>query len=216
MRATVLSAPTSVASDFTGAAPDPRKGRGSDHPVSSPHPTALPGDHTGTRGVPHRVSGPTRPPLGASGRRGFWLPDFREAWLLGSCALRSSWNPPCGHLAGQGSVGARSTGGPLDTESSTVPPRNPAVPLQRGDGDTRGEETCPRSPSFQAGGIPGALGELGVGTQAPPSWKGGSSPQINCCKSDTEGIHVGREALRWGHRVCVCVRRVRVTSGRGW
>ena len=53
--------------------------------------------------------------------------------------------------------------------------------------------------------IPGTAWELGVGTQAPPSWEGGSSPQINCSKCDTGVIRVGRKALRWGHRVCVCV-----------
>ena len=55
-----------------------------------------------------------------------------------------------------------------------------------------------------------------MGTQAPPSWEGGSSAQINCSKCDTGVIHVGRKALsRWGHGVCVWVRRVMVTSGQG-
>ena len=94
----------------------------------------------------------------------------------------------------------------LNTKSSVAPPRKPAVPLQRGDSDT--EERRPRSLSCcECGpGAPSRLGDprssegAGVGTQAPPSWEGGSSAQINCSKCVTGVMCVGRKALsRWGH-----------------
>ena len=137
-----------------------------------------------------------------------------ELLLPGSCGSLSSWNPICGHLASQGGVWGQDSLGALDTESSAAPPRNPAVPLQRVDSDTEKKTLVP-GPSaavrvaslvpLPGWGIPGEAGKLGVGTQAPSSWEGGSSPQINCTKCDTGVIHVGRKALRWGHRVCVCV-----------
>ena len=156
---------------------------------------------------PIRYQGLPDPHWGASRRRGSW----------GAVASRSPGTHPVGTSPAKeasGASGARSPGGSIDTESSAVPPRNPAVPLQRGDSDTEERRRVTGPPAavrvapvpLPGWGIPGALGELGVGTQAPPSWEGGSSPQTNCCKCDTGVTRVGREALRWGHRACVCVR----------
>ena len=52
-------------------------------------------------------------------------------------------------------------------------------------------------------GIPGEAGKLGMGTQAPHTWEGGSSPQINCFKCDM-GVYVWDEKpLAGGDTVCV-------------
>ena len=156
---------------------------------------------------PIRYQGLPDPHWGASRRRG----------SRGAVASRSPGTHPVGTSPAKeasGASGARSPGGSIDTESSAVPPRNPAVPLQRVDSDTEKKTLVP-GPSaavrvaslvpLPGWGIPGEAGKLGVGTQALSSWEEGSSPQINCTKCDTGVIHVGRKALRWGHRVCVCV-----------
>ena len=114
-------------------------------------------------------------------------------WKRGS----RPWNPTCGHLGPKETSQPRSSGGPW-TEPSAAPPRNPTVPLQRGDSDTEERRRVPGpSAAVRAAlvplpgwGIPVAAGDLGVGTQAPPSWEAGSSPQINCSKYDTGVIHV--------------------------
>ena len=43
----------------------------------------------------------------------------KEAWLLGSYGFRSSWNPPCGHLAGHGDIWGQEPRGTLDRAFSS-------------------------------------------------------------------------------------------------
>ena len=152
------------------------------------------------------------------------MPDFREAWLLGAwlpvLLVPTLWAPrrPSGHVV---CLGRGAPGGPSTQSPQQAPPRKPAVPLQRGDSNT--EERLVPAPSAAEGGrgAPSRLGDprssggAGVGTQAPPSWEGGSSPQINCSKCDTGVIRVARKALGEGTEcVSVCQGHIR-RSGRG-
>ena len=143
------------------------------------------------------------------------MPDFREAWLeeawflrgrrsQGAVASPPRGTHPVGTSLAKETSGSRSAGG-----SWTHSTQRPLL----GDRDTEKRTLVP-GPSaavrvapvpLPGWGIPGEAGKLGVGTQAPHAWEGGSSPQINCFKCDMYGsICVGREALsRWGHRVCV-------------
>ena len=104
----------------------------------------------------------------ASWRRGFGGVASEKAWL-------PVLEPTLWASGAQGGVWGKDCRGTLDTESSAAPPRNPAVPLQRGDRDT--EERLVPGPSaavrvaavpLPGWGIPGAARELGWGHRPRP------------------------------------------------
>ena len=67
----------------------------------------------------------------------------RRRGSRGAVASHPPGTHPVGTSPAKEVSGARSAGGPLDTESSAVPPRNPAVPLQTGDSDTEERRLVP-------------------------------------------------------------------------